>query len=1590
MNDHPPLEPVGDASLEARIVAWVLGEATAFEAGELERLCDERPELLVFRRRMRALHGLLSEAESAEPDEAWKLPPDKRAKIEELFGESQPEQDIPILRPAAPSRSLLKPGRLQQRWTSDGSAAPSRWFAKTILTAAACLMFGLLYRFGFAGIGSSYKLATNEEQVAKSTPQLSRASVDRVEALELASSAGERAQAWYGRSDENGRIAGEKRSQTYFDADRKTAAGVDYSYKAKAAQAVADTESLAAAAKPKIGVVREFNYPAEYQPPELPNSVGNGLALGESTPATPTGGLTGEIHAGYNSQYLFRGKDLSGDGADATIAPAAEAAAQQAGLAFGGGTSDPGGKLDLYGEVSRPSSLAEKQAALGLGFDGSPNANSAYDQAPTQLALGGELFKNQPLPNLYGNMPAPASSLADSDGETDPFASSQDKGSKLAARLPVSESKPGEPTGDPAFAAGSATSFSRFGAVEGELAKKQLESTDDELLGRWKESQGESRTKDRVSRREVPESPGAPVDKDLAAAGQNAGAGQNRVSDSFSGFGGGSGGGLGGQAKNAPMDEVSSLKLEKKSEDALASDAGSISDFKITGALDVASKSKLSQMEGAENQIADGLKAGDGTTVNGGLRSGDVAITRNNIDAILNNPNRAENGSRARQLADGPSQPVGGTLADLESADRDMPAADPVPAPPVVAAPAKPAAAARPRVSGDDLTRAEPESRRLARDNSVADQKADASKSMAAEPERSQQALQSLEKVDKSWELTDGGVKKPAPTAQFKKITENAEDDRGAGSAREMEYKIEQDKIQLESQLKSLLNYSSDQLLTYASGLDLPENSIKTIYPSYLEQKRALDEMKTKGFAEEHPAVKAQKEQIENTKKQLEQGVTSLRETLMAQQDMASERLAKVKILSSEKKNEAIDLAVDSQDYLDAKRELDSAQEMLNTMKAKLIGETIQERIPSSSIVIHEDPVVEKPGWLSLDRRYQSTAVVQVKPRTPGITVLGRNLDESNGQGLMMQQFFATEFEIAKSRNILTKVAEQLELANKWEISKEKAVEELQKSIELSNRPGTDLIDIKVKNDDATVASNIAAEVAKAYKNYRTEIEGKDAELGLQALRKAVRDQEDKVEERRKLLTTIVRTKGIIPSTEPNMLRLPDAPKPAPTPPPIPTDETSASGEAFSTFSLHVSDASFKVAKAALDRGERPDPESVRPEEFYNAFDYGDPTPAPGEPVACAIEQAAHPILPQRNLVRIAMRTGAAGRAASQPLNLTVLLDHSGSMEREDRHEGLNQAIVQLASLLKAGDTITVAGFSRTPRLMADRLPGERAKELIDIVRNTPSEGGTNLEEALKLGGDLALRQKNPAAQNRIVLLTDGAANLGNAKPEDLAERIRALRQQGISFDAAGLGAGGVNDRMLETLTRDGNGRYYLIDQPSDADANFARQLAGAFRPAAENVKVQVHFNPARVGRYKLIGFEKHRLKTEDFRNDKVDAAELAAEEAGVALYQVETLPQGTGEIGEASVRFKDTSTGQMVEQTWTIAYDEKTPAFDQAAPSMQLASLAALSAEKLRGGPLAEAIDFQSLTPQVAKVRAHYATSKKVGDLIEMIGKLK
>jgi len=419
---------------------------------------------------------------------------------------------------------------------------------------------------------------------------------------------------------------------------------------------------------------------------------------------------------------------------------------------------------------------------------------------------------------------------------------------------------------------------------------------------------------------------------------------------------------------------------------------------------------------------------------------------------------------------------------------------------------------------------------------------------------------------------------------------------------------------------------------------------------------------------------------------------------------------------------------------------------------------------------------------------------------------------------------------------------------------------------------------------------------------------------------------------------------------------------------------------------LHVSDVSFKLAQAALGQGQWPEAAKIRIEEFVNALDYHDPLPTRNQKVACLVEQAIHPFLMQRNILRVSMRTAATGRSQNTPLRLTLLLDNSGSMERPDRRQAVLRAFQTLTQQLKETDQVTLISFASTPRLLADKIPGNQGETLLKLIENLPSEGGTNIESALLLAHEKAAEQQVVGAQNRIVLLTDGAVNLGDANPESLAKLVTQMRDSGIAFDAAGISAQDLNDEVLEALTRQGDGRYYLLDSAADVGESFAAQIAGSLRPSAQNVKVQVEFNPQRVGRYKLMGFEKHQLNKEDFRNDQVDAAEMAAAEAGVALYQFEIKPNGSGDVGSVSVRFRDLSTGQMVERRWPILYESNTPRLERAQASLQLATSAALFAAKLGGGPLADSVDLAQLQNLLATLPEQFASQPRVQQLRAMI----
>jgi Mg-chelatase subunit ChlD len=614
--------------------------------------------------------------------------------------------------------------------------------------------------------------------------------------------------------------------------------------------------------------------------------------------------------------------------------------------------------------------------------------------------------------------------------------------------------------------------------------------------------------------------------------------------------------------------------------------------------------------------------------------------------------------------------------------------------------------------------------------------------------------------------------------------------------------------------------------------------------------------------------------------------------------------------------------------------------------------------------------------------KVERTARVELPPEQ---TDTARLLYGSTGPNTFDPYFIQTEPEKIKSKTVLYRVIEKLKLNESW-ASKHGAVQgnpSISETYQLlvpnvEVRPSQDgrSAEIRVKSVTGGEAALIANTIAEVYGEVRQEqqqqVAGQLAEW---------HQQQDQLNRETPETTAPIVGKEAKEDAPP--------PKLAPTAP-IPQPEVQTVSNAFSTFSLNVADVSFKLAAASLEKGVMPEPATVRSEEFINAFDYRDPAPPTGVPIGFAWERSQYPFAQDRDLLRFSMQTAAQGRSPGYPLNLVVLLDKSGSMERADRVAIVGEALHVLAGQLQPQDKLSIVTFARTARLWADGVDGNQAGPAIQQVTEQTPEGGTNLEDALKLAYETALKHYIHGGGNRVVLLTDGAANLGNVDPGALQHRVEALRRQGVALDCFGVGWEGFNDDLLEVLSSHGDGRYGFLNTPEDAATGFAGQLAGALRVAAADVKVQVEFNPRRVTAFRQIGYANHQLTKEQFRDNTVDAAEMGAAESGNALYVVRVNPRGDGDLGVVRVRFKVPSTGEFREQEWTVPYTGDAVSLEQASVAQRLAAVAGSFPEWLVSSPYSGEITPNRLLAILRGVPEAYGADSRPTKLEWMIRQAK
>ncbi len=334
-----------------------------------------------------------------------------------------------------------------------------------------------------------------------------------------------------------------------------------------------------------------------------------------------------------------------------------------------------------------------------------------------------------------------------------------------------------------------------------------------------------------------------------------------------------------------------------------------------------------------------------------------------------------------------------------------------------------------------------------------------------------------------------------------------------------------------------------------------------------------------------------------------------------------------------------------------------------------------------------------------------------------------------------------------------------------------------------------------------------------------------------------------------------------------------------------------ADQQPLSTFSIDVDTASYANVRRFLTQGMRPPKDAVRIEELINYFPYNYPPPSGDNAFAANVEFTGCPWNADHRLARIGLK-GKEIKSEKRPLaNLVFLLDVSGSMNSPKKLPLLKSALSMLVEQLGENDRVAVVVYAGAEGLALPSTSCENKQAILSALEGLAAGGSTNGGAGIVLAYETAVRNFIPGGTNRVILCTDGDFNVGVTSREALTSLIREKARSKVFLSVLGFGDGNLKDATMEQLADLGNGNYGYIDSLAEAKKVLVEQMSGTLVTIAKDVKIQVEFNPSKVGSYRLIGYENRVMAAEDFNNDAKDAGEIGAGHTVTALYEI--VPPG-------------------------------------------------------------------------------------------------
>ena len=422
--------------------------------------------------------------------------------------------------------------------------------------------------------------------------------------------------------------------------------------------------------------------------------------------------------------------------------------------------------------------------------------------------------------------------------------------------------------------------------------------------------------------------------------------------------------------------------------------------------------------------------------------------------------------------------------------------------------------------------------------------------------------------------------------------------------------------------------------------------------------------------------------------------------------------------------------------------------------------------------------------------------------------------------------------------------------------------------------------------------------------------------------------------------------------------------------------------EPVSTFSIDVDTGSYANVRRFLNDGGLPPEDAVRIEEIVNYFPYNYPLPTGTHPFAIHTQTVDSPWQPEAKLIKIGIQAQDLAKKELPPANLVFLVDVSGSMDEPDKLPLVKKTLRILTEQLRPQDKVTLITYADGEALVLPPTSGDNKDEILRAINKLQAGGSTAGESALKMAYEQAQKAYVKNGINRILLATDGDFNVGVSSTDALKSMVAEKRKSGISLTTLGFGTGNYNEDMMEQIADAGDGNYSYIDNEKEAKKVLQHQLTSTLATVAQDVKIQVEFNPATVKEYRLVGYTNRILRNEDFNNDKVDAGDIGSGHSVTAIYEI--IPQGKqGWLNESRYQKAPAASGgkneyAFVKVRYKLPGQSTSKLIEQAVPAIsiplaqadedtRLALAAASYAQALRGGEYNGKLDWDAIE-QMAK----------------------